>query len=153
MVISKPTPKPFQPNTHSLSLNPLLSLSFLSALFPFLFYQFWFHINTPMIWWEVIIATNWLNLNRCFIRGLLTIFGWHNWEPKVFRTNNFWPKDVKPFFSPSGIRIPRFPECRRAVWGPGRFGRAHQQADVLEGQLQVRQRRRDFRNFRQRSFG
>ncbi len=59
-----PMLKPFPPNAHSLSLslNPLLclSLSFLSALIPIPFYLLRFHTNTPLIWWEVIIAiTDW----------------------------------------------------------------------------------------------
>ncbi len=59
--------------TLSLLIHCSFSLSFLSALFSFPFYVFWFHTNTSMIWWEVIIAINLLNLNGCFIWGLLTI--------------------------------------------------------------------------------
>ncbi len=53
----------------SLSLNPLLclTLSFLSALIPIPFYLLRFHTNTPLIWWEVIIAINKLNIKGSFI--------------------------------------------------------------------------------------
>ncbi len=97
----KTTLKPFQPNAHSLSLslflNPLfcLSLSCISALFTSPFYRFWFHINTLIIWWEVIIAMNWLNLNGCFIWGLLTIKARHQNNFSVFywRNKGFMAQD------------------------------------------------------------
>jgi len=52
----------------SLSIHCSVSLSYLSALFPILFHLLMNHMNTPLIWWEVINA-----INRCFIWGSLTI--------------------------------------------------------------------------------
>ncbi len=59
--------------SRSLLMHCSVSLWCLSALSSTPFYLLMIHINTPLIWWGVIIAINWLNVNGCFIWGLLTI--------------------------------------------------------------------------------